>query len=248
MDVIVLAGGKTDQRFRDLTGCEWRAEVPYEGRRFIDIVLGAVGGVGRIVQVGGPEVSGIERVPSAATFLGSVKAGLEAVQTDSLLLATSDLPDLSKEAVADFVARCDLAAGFNYPIVPMEECERAYPGLKRTTLAVREGRFTGGNLAVLRTEAFRGALPKLEAAYLARKSPLKLAGMVGIGLLARVVIGKIIPGTLPISALETAIGRFMGTRVRGIVSRYPEIGTDIDDADQYSHLIGLKKVRTHAEL
>jgi hypothetical protein len=100
--------------------------------------------------------------------------------------------------------------------------------MRRTTLKLREGRVTGGNVALMETEAMRRALPVMARAYAMRKKPLKLAQIVGFGTLFRVALGQVAPSTLPLSCLEGAVGRFLGTKVRVVVSHYPGLGADLD--------------------
>ena len=54
--------------------------------------------------------------------------------------------------------------------------------------------------------------------------------MLGAGLLGRLLLAQLFaPSLLPISALESGVGRLLGgARAAGIRSEYPEIGTDVD--------------------
>lgn len=241
MDVVILAGGKSDPELAEKTGAEFRADVPFEGKTMLERVLFAVSAVGRTIVVGGNPVEGQISVPGGRTFIESIKNGLDSVSTETFFLATVDLPCLTQEAVADFISRCDASAALNYPIIEVEDCEREFPGMKRTLLKLREGTFTGGNVAVMRTDLMRKALPVLERAYAYRKSPAKLASLVGYGILGRIVLAKVLPSTLTLARLERAVGGFLGVRVKAIQTPFAEIGADIDNYSQYKSLIDLKK-------
>ncbi len=240
MDVVILAGGTCDPDLAALSGVATRAELPFRGRRFVDIVLEATAPLGDLVLVGGPAGLADRQVAPGSTFLESVSSGLDAVRTEAFLLVTCDTPFLTTEGLRDFLDRCDPEAGVNYPIIPIADCEAQFPGLKRTALKMREGRFTGGNAALIRTGLMRASLPVLEQAYAARKSPLRLAGLVGWQTLLRVMVGRLSPNTLTQRTLERAVGAFLGMPVKGIVTHHAEIGTDIDDATQYSALLALQ--------
>lgn len=233
MDVLVLAGGKCSDALREATGVEFRASLPVDGRPMVELVLGAVRHLGAPILVGGPEGLTKRHVPAGRSFVESLRAGLDAVETETFLLVTGDLPFLTRDAVDDFLNRADPSAMISYPIVPIAEAERAFPGVKRTAIKLREGRFTGGNLGLIRTDAMRSAMPTIEKAYAARKQPLRLAAIVGFGTLLRVALGQVIPVTLPLATLERAVGRFLGGPVRAIVTPYAEIGADVDDLEQY---------------
>lgn len=237
MDVVILAGGRCDDGLRAATGVELRADVKIGERTLAQIVLEATRPFGEPILVGGHVGSATRRVESGADFCDSLGNGLAQVQTESFLLVTVDLPCLTAEGLKDFVSHCDPDAGMNFPIVRIEDCEREFPGMKRTTLKLREGTVTGGNVAVMDTAAMRRALPVMEKAYALRKKPLKLAQMVGFGVLGRVMLGQAIPGTLPLARLEKGVGRFLGTNVHAVISHYPELGADLDKASDYQAFV-----------
>lgn len=237
MDVVVLAGGRCSPELRELSGCEFRADLPYQGQPILQRVLNALPSDQPAIIVGGQPGLSPRQVGAGESFIGSLKNGLDLVTTERFLLATADLPFLTSEAVRDFVERSDLSALLNYPIVPETEVSRRFPGMARTTLKLREGRFTGGNVGVMRADLMRQSLPILERAYLLRKKPLRLAALVGFSTLIRVVAGQAVPYILPISALERSVGQLMGGPVRAIITPYAEIGADIDNAEQYREML-----------
>lgn len=229
MDVVVLAGGKCEPELAKLGNTEWRALLPFGDKTIVQRVLEAVEPFGGIIVVGGPPGIADNQLPAGKSFVDSLATGLEAVQSDHFLLVTSDIPFLTQDGVQDFLANCQGEAALHYPIV------RVKPGgdMKRTTIKAREGRFTGGNLGKVNTAMMRRILPVLEQAYVARKKPLKLAAMVGFGTLVRLATGQVIASTLPISALERAVGRFLGASVKAVITEHSCIGNDIDNAAQY---------------
>ena len=233
MDVVILAGGRTDPELREATGSEFRADIRIAGRSLAERVIEATRPFGEPVLVGGPAGHTARHIEGGSDFCSSLGNGLGAVRTEKFLLVTVDLPCLTTEGLQDFVSLCDPTAGLNFPVVKIEECEREFPGMKRTTLKLREGTVTGGNVGLMDTEAMRRALPVMERAYALRKKPLKLAQMVGFGVLGRVVLGQVAPQTLPLAALERGVGRFLGVKVHAVVSKYPELGADLDKVGDF---------------
>jgi len=233
MDVVLLAGGKLGPEFADVTQETLRALLPFEGRAMVDHVLDAVRHVGDVVLVGPVDRPGVRCIPAGEQFIHSLSAGLAEVRTDQFLMATTDLCFLTREAVDDFLARCESGALLNYPVVPMDAAEARFPGMKRTTLKLKEGEFTGGNIAVVNTAMMRAALPKMEQAYEARKSVLKLGQIVGFKTLVTLVVGKLIPGSVSLLQLEQQISRALGGKVRGIQTPFAEIGADVDTLEQF---------------
>jgi len=229
VDIVILAGGKCSPELEAFAGTPWRALLPWGESTILDQVVQALEPLGEIILVGGPESSNARRVPSGATFVESIGNGLAEVRSENFLLATSDTPYLTSDSVSDFLSRTDPAALFNFPIIPVQ----AGRELKRTSIRLREGRFTGGNLALVHRDLVRQSLPILEQAYAARKKPLQLASMVGLGTLAQLVVGQIVPSLLPLRTLERAVGRFLRAPVKAIPTEYSEIGDDIDTLEQY---------------
>jgi CTP:molybdopterin cytidylyltransferase MocA len=241
VDVVILAGGRCKEDLRNLSGEDWRCDLTLYGRTFLDITLDAVEGLGEVVIVGPHGSRGLAPAPPGDSFVGSVQAGLDRVTSEDCLIVTCDMPWISREAVAGFMERVPEGAEIGYPIVRVEDCEARFPSLSRTAVRVKEGRFTGGNLAWVRTEPMRRAVKVLDRAYQARKSPLALAGLVGWDLVVRLAWSKAAPSSLSLDWVEQRISRFLGAEARAVPCPFPEIGTDIDSADQYKVMLELQK-------
>ncbi|MFW5697974.1 MAG: NTP transferase domain-containing protein [Fimbriimonadaceae bacterium] len=241
MDFIVLAGGECDPSLKEATGCQMRAEIEIDGVPLWKRVVQACEPFGNVVLVGGPEKATAKRVEPGKTYLESLKTGLAECHDESVMIVTSDLPDLTENSVKEVLAKSNQFSEFSYPIVPVSRCQAKYPQMKRTTLALREGVFTGGNLAKVNREALIRSLPILERAYRDRKNPLRLAKTVGFGTLGRVLLGRLAPKTLPLRVLENAVGRFLKMKVEGVICEDPATGTDIDSADQLKAYLASKK-------
>jgi GTP:adenosylcobinamide-phosphate guanylyltransferase len=242
MDVVVLAGGRCPDELREATGVELRAALPIAGAPMARHVIECLPTGGRAIVVGF-EMPGVHCVAGGESFVGSLSNGLAEVESETFLLSAADLPFLMPDSLSEFLGLADPAAAINYPIVPVALCEAAFPGMKRTAIRVREGKFTGGNVALCNTALMRGIFPIVEAAYANRKTPFKLAMQVGFGTLFRVALGQLMPFTLPIAALENRIGRFLGARVRAIVTSRPEVGADVDTLEQYRQAVEILESR-----
>ena len=231
---VVLAGGRDKGSLAAATGQPIRALIPYRGRSLVAPVLDALTGavqVGRVVIVGPREIAGsidgVDLIPEGEDLLANIRAGLRAHGGDGpALLVACDIPHLTPAAVDDFIAR-SLASGDDlcYPIIPRAAAESAFPGQKRTYVRLREGSFTGGNLILVRRSFFLKMEPLVADAYALRKQPLKLARRVGIGILFKLVTGR-----LAIGDVEAQVGAMLGGSVRAVRSDYAELGADVDKA------------------
>lgn len=231
---IVLAGGETDPEWSAHADVSQRAMVPVAGmpmyQRVVD-ALRQVPEIAEILVVGAvPEGAGYRVLAPQESLLANVRRGLEASQHESVLFATADIPFLTPESVRFFLeASLQSGAALTYAVVPAAVCREKFPQLSRTTVRLREGEVTGGNLFWARRSVALKELPRLEALHRARKQPLKLAWQLGPGLLLRFVLAqKLSPRWLGIEDIERRAARMLGVPVKAILTPYAEVGTDID--------------------
>lgn len=238
VDAVVLAGGKNGTEMAAATGVENRALTPLGDRTMLDFVTGALrraASVGGIYVVGDvPAGPDHDTVKGGETLLDNLMAGLRAAESGAgggrVLICTSDIPFLTPEAVEDFLARAtqsgaDLCCSY----VPVESCYARFPDMKRTAVKLREGPMTLGNLMLVNPQFLLAHQDAVSHAYDARKSPVRIARMLGVGLLVRLLLAQLLaPSLLTIGALEKSVSRLLGARAVGIRSEYPEIGTDVD--------------------
>lgn len=221
---LVLAGGD-------------RAQTLLAGRPMLDYVVDALQNglpsASRVLVASDVQVPpGCERVPGGASLVDTLMNGVAALQVGEtrLLVVTADIPFLTGEAVADFVCQAaNIPAEFHYAIVPAGLCEARFPAMRRTTLRVGEGRFTGGNIALLDPSFLRAREGLLRQAYARRKSVTALAKLLGPGLVVRLLASRVSSRFLVLAHLEDQVSRALGgVRARAVVSRFPEIGADLD--------------------
>ena len=160
-------------------------------------------------------------------------AGLAAAGAqERVLVSTSDIPFLTPESVDDFVGRAvESGADLCCPVRLGRALRERFPEMKRTAIKLREGRFTLGNLVLVNPSYLQAHQDTIQHAYAARKSPLKMAGLLGYGLFVRLVLAQTLsPTLLTVGALEAGVGRLLGggCRAVGLETRFPEVGTDVD--------------------
>ncbi len=213
--------------------------VPIAGEpMFLKVVraLQSVPEISEILVVGDvPSGDGYAVVSPADNILENVRKGLEQSQSEAVLFTTADMPFLTSESVNYFLSE-SLASGavLTYAVVPAELCRQQFPQFRRTTVRLREGEVTGGNLFwAQRTVALR-ELHRLKALYQARKQPIRLAIQVGFSLLLRFLLAQwLCPRLLSIRQIERRVERILGVPVKAILTPYPEVGTDIDRVEQW---------------
>jgi GTP:adenosylcobinamide-phosphate guanylyltransferase len=234
IDTVILAGGVDRGEIAAQTGISYRPLLDIGGQPIVVRLLEALRSsarVGRVALVAPVPVleaasqHPIEcRVPAGDSFIGNLQAGIEALASPHVLVVTGDLPLLTAAAIDDFADQ-SLAAGAEvaYPIIPRAVCEARFPGGKRTYVRLRDGTFTGGN-AVLLSRAFADrSRPLIAGLYAARKNPLKLASILGVGFIIGFVSGR-----LSLRDIERRASSIVGGRAVAVICSHPELGFDVD--------------------
>lgn len=243
---VIMAGGKAKPEIIAATGVDNRALIEVNGVTMLSRVVGALKNapsVGAITVVGDlPDSENYTHVRDHGGFVENLFAGVDASEkAEYILISTADIPYITGEVVEDFIQRGrELNADIVYPVVRVEDCYKRFPGMKRTAVSIREGKFTGGNLILARPEFLQSHRARIAQAYAARKTPLRLALMLGLGATCRAAVAiMMLPKVLSITQLEQAAGRMLGGVARAYVSPYPEIATDVD---KVSDLEALKEL------
>jgi len=233
MDAVVLAARPNTGKLAETSSEPLEANIEIAGRPMVSYVLSSLldlPEISRVLLVGPQD--GLSRyrgdrvdiIEPAEDLFANVKLGLSRAETEFVLVSSSDIPLITAAIVKDFIATC-LASGadFCYPISRKEDCEAKYPGVKRTYVKVKDGVFTGGNLFFVRKSIVERAWPTAERMIALRKSPLKMASLLGAGLLLKVVLG-----VAGVKEIEDRVASLLSIRPKAIVGAPPEIGVDVD--------------------
>ncbi len=236
---LILAGGTV----RADRLAEWNGLLPegtnnpalieFAGRSQLERVAEAVRAAvdGRVLVAGDvPTPAGCVSIPGGASMVDTLLAGVSALAPDEdrLLVATADIPFVTAEALED-VLRNAPSAEFVYTIVPADVCAEALPGMRRTTLRTAEGTFTGGNVVVVDPKFLREHEAVIREAHARRKEVARLARLLGIAVISRLIVSRLLPRFLSVAHLESAVGRILGgADVRAYVARHHGIGSDVD--------------------
>lgn len=232
VDAVVLAGG--DGAIIDPT-VSVKGLVPVAGRPMIEWVLMALRSAKSISEIAVviPEGAGgngwsemvDHMVFSDASFMDNAVAGFEALSGERPVLAvTADVPALTAEAVDDFVVRsAESRALFAYPLILHQDMEADFPGSQRTYVKVNGERVTGGNMMVLAPELVKRNRWLGQRLFDARKSPIKMARVLGT-----IFILRYISGSLRVSDVEAKMEQLVGGQCAAVYTRFAAIGADVD--------------------
>ncbi|CAN5892128.1 nucleotidyltransferase family protein [soil metagenome] len=230
----MLGGGGGGDALASAAGVATKALVPLGGKPLGAYVLAALQKslcVGHFTYVG--TCAGLEPhlgvcdvcVPAGTSLSHSLALGLGsalAQKPTRLLVLSADIPWVTPQALDRFVTDAP-AADLVYPVIPQKVAEARFPGQKRTYAAVREGRFTGGNMTLLTPDAVGALLGFMDRLYEGRKNPLTLASIFGLNTAFRLLAGRV---TIP--ELETRATKLLGVSARAYISPDASLGADVD--------------------
>jgi len=190
-------------------------------------------GVERIIYVGPPSELSPQPdviVPDKGSLIANLEAGLAEAKSERVMVASGDNPFITSAAINWLLQHAPDAA-LVYPIIPKEEVEKRWPGMRRTYARLRDGTFTGGNIILLDKELFARALPMAKKIIALRKKPLALARLVGFGVLLKLLLGR-----LTVAELEARAQSLFGVPMKALVTPYPEVGVDADSEEDFKWL------------
>ncbi len=235
MDVIVLAGEKKDisnnsseervnkafYKIKDKYMIEYVVETLRKSSQINRIAV--VGPKDKLEQAIGYMVDNI--IEGTDSIVSNILLALECFPADKeILIVTSDIPMITKEAIEDFIERCrQKDVDLCYSIVDKKVNDMKYPGVRRTYARLWEGQFTGGNVFYFNPVIKDKCKDFVEKMLDYRKSPTKMARVLGFGFLLRLALG-----ILTINAIQRKCETLLGIRGAAIISPYAEIGNDVD--------------------
>lgn len=233
VDAVILAGGGLKEITEEKVLARGLIEI--NGKPMLEYIIDALNNSALIdkivlviptkVELGklADKVNGTVRSDSSLTQ--NLHRGIESLETRNLVLAlSSDIPLVTSEAIDDFLKECqEEEAQVYYSVIPREVIEEKFKGVKRTYVKLKEGTFTGGNIFLFDPEVVKKNIQLIEEAYGARKSPLKLARILGFKFIFKLLINR-----LTIGELEERVSLLIGAKSKAVVTSYPEIGMDVD--------------------
>lgn len=236
---IVLAAGTKSEPVSEASGLAHKAMLELGGRAVVNRVVEALRAaqlVGEVVVVTAPDspvqdllVEGTTWVESAGeSYVDTIMAGLQYHKDyQEALLVTGDLPLLTAEAVDHFVAEAlDSGAELCYSMVSAERADSLYGTTSHSAVRLRDGTFTGGNVALVNRQFVERQGERLKRAFASRKNPIRLARLLGGRFIFRYLLGR-----LTVADIVQRARQILGCEVMVVNSPYPEISFDVDKPD-----------------
>jgi GTP:adenosylcobinamide-phosphate guanylyltransferase len=238
INAIVLAGALNKSKLSEVSTEPYEASIEIAGKPMIWYVVKALLNsekINKVLIVGPEDISDIDYGPEAVdrveltlcsgNMIDNLLRGIDRfVEDKKILVATSDIPMITAEAIDDFINRCETVdADIYYSIGSKEDNESKYPGVARTYVKLTEGTFTGGNIVLLAPGVISRNRNIIAQAYALRKKPLKMARLLGFKVIIKMMFNR-----MSVAELEKRVQKLLGCKCKAIISPYPEVGIDVD--------------------
>lgn len=233
MQAVILAGQENSGALKSVAPCQWEADIPIADLPMVEYViraLQAAQGIDEIVLVGPAGHGGVRSAPVRDSVWDNIASGMEnlARAEERVLVVTADIPLITGSIVDQFL-RAAPRADVVYPVVPKSVVLAKFPQTHRTYVRLREATVTGGNLFLVNPEKIEAIRRRAEILLSHRKSPRKLAQDIGLGLLIKLLLGR-----LSLGEAEIKVSRMLGVTGRVLVFPHPEIGVDVDKVSDFA--------------
>ena len=244
MDAIVTAGGipQPDDPLYTYSHGDSKALIDVAGKPMIQWVLDALGdakNVDNVIVIGLSPKSGVTckkpmyYISNQGRMLANIVAGVDkALEIDKkskyVLIVSSDIPSLKPEMVDWLVETCmQTKDDIYYGVCKREVMEARFPNSKRTYTKLKDMHVCGADINVSHVRMATEHLDLWESLIGTRKSPLKQAGIIGMGILFRIATHSIALDEL----VEKVCAR-IGIQGRAIQWPYADACMDVDKPHQ----------------
>jgi GTP:adenosylcobinamide-phosphate guanylyltransferase len=239
LKAVITAGGRIAGDYAREAGTTVKALVRIGGVTMLERIIDALRGAGasRIAVVGGAEVRAacagrVDRfVDEGRSGAENLARALRAWPEDgeALLYATSDMPYVSADAVADFIERVP-RDHLALPLTEFTAFAQRFPGAPPCGLTLRGERLVNGDVFLVPGGCAARIEQIAQALFDARKHPWRMAHLAGPRLLARFLFGR-----LSVADVEAHARKVLGVPTCALRRCRPELAFDADTLPEYRY-------------
>lgn len=145
--------------------------------------------------------------------------------SDSVVVISPDLPFITGEAIEGFLTRIPADADIAMPIITKKDFMIRFPNAKNRFNKILEGNITLGSVAYMSSSILAKNVGLFQDAHNSRKSVGRLAGMLGLAAIIKLLFGK-----LSIYEIEERVSQLVDGTVHAVLDCDPVLAYDIDNA------------------
>lgn len=244
MDAIVLAGGipQPDDPLYAYSNGDSKALIDIAGKPMVQWVLDALGEAGQVdnvIVIGLSPKSGVtckkpvHYISNQGRMLANIVAGVHKSleldkKTKYVLVVSSDIPALKPEMVDWLVDTCmETKDDLYYGVCTREVMEARFPDSKRTYTKLKGIELCGADINITHVRMATEHLDMWETLIGTRKTPLRQAGIIGLGTLFQVLTR-----TITLENLVEKVCNRIGIKGRAVIWSHAEACMDVDKPHQ----------------
>lgn len=244
MDAVILAGGiplPEDPLYSYSKG-DAKALIDVAGKPMIQWVLDALSGakhVDNIIIVGLSPKNNLKSekpvyyLSNQGRMLSNIVTGVgKSLELDKnseyVMVVSADIPALKPEMV-DWLAETSMKTkdDLYYGVCTNTVMEKRFPGSKRTYTRLKDIELCGADINITHVRMTTEHLDMWESLIGSRKSPLKQAGIIGLG-----ILWQVFTKSITLDELVEKVSERIGIKGRAIVWPYAEACMDVDKPHQ----------------
>lgn len=243
VNAILPAAGRISGDFAAEAGVELKALIELSGKTLLEhtiATLRATDCVDRIVVIGPEELTPAARgadiiLPEGESGPDNIFRGLQWLHdsdgghAERAMILTTDLPFLTPAAVTDFLAKCpemDLCL----PVIRREAFEARFPDMTIDYVRLCDGEWTMGCAFLINPTSLIKNRSLLDRVFVARKSQLAMARLLGPFFIARFICGR-----LTMADIEQRCLKLLGCSGAAVMGCAAELALDIDLPEEYRY-------------
>jgi molybdopterin-guanine dinucleotide biosynthesis protein A len=244
INCVIIAGGvpQTDNPLYPLTQGKSKVLLDMNGRTMLERVVDALQNattIGEIVVAGlGSDLDmtfqkPVYHLPDQGSMLQNVLAGIAQMrqlhpETKLILLCSADIPTLTASIVDDFIEKCHpYDKGIVYNFVDKATMEARFPSSNRTYVKLKDALVAGGDVLLIQADIADSNQEIWRALTNARKHAWKLARVVGLRLMFKLLLRQ-----LTFADIEAAAERITGRPCQVMLNPHAEVAMDADKPHQ----------------
>jgi len=266
MDAIILAGGipQPEDPLYTYTNGNAKALLDVAGKPMIQWVLDALSDakkVDSILIVGLSPKNKLKSkkqlhyISNQGRMLSNIVAGVDRLlelnsKTQYVIVVSADIPALKPEMVDWLVDTCmETKDDLYYGVCTREVMEKRFRGSNRTYTKLKNIELCGSDINITHVRMATEHLDLWESLIGSRKSPLKQAGIIGLG-----TLWKVFTKSITLDELVVTVSDRIGIKGRAIIWPHAEPCMDVDkphqlellrkDLEKQRKKAGAKKVKS----
>ena len=245
MKVILLSGDHPDysSELTSVAGVPVKSKIPLLGKPMVLWVAEALLNskyVDHLIVVGMkkensplPENYPVTYIPMGGSLSDKIIEASKYVvknypEEKRVLICASDIPLLKPEMVDWFVEACgDHSADFYFSVIEKESTQEKFPGSGRSFQKMKDGYFAGGDLSMI------NPMVAIEKEDMVRKLASNRKNFIKqVWAVDKIALIKWLLGRLDTKQAERIASKALGIKAKLVISKYPEIGMDVDKVKQ----------------